>query len=150
VQPQLVTLPYNLLLQRSARESLNISLAGSIVIVDEAHNLIDTILSVHSLGITSRQVAQAREQIQEYLRRFSGRLKGSNEVNLRLLLQILDGLATFSTKWAAKHAATQSSGKGKGRAAEEILTAARLIKEMGGTLDQINVSVSASRTLAPG
>lgn len=35
---QLVTLPYNLLLQRSAREALGIDLKDQIVIVDEGHS----------------------------------------------------------------------------------------------------------------
>jgi DEAD_2 len=35
---QLVTLPYNLLLQKSAREALGIDLRGQVVIIDEAHS----------------------------------------------------------------------------------------------------------------
>ncbi len=35
---QLVTLPYNLLLQKSAREALGIDLKDQIVIIDEAHS----------------------------------------------------------------------------------------------------------------
>lgn len=139
---QLVTLPYNLLLHPSARASLNVSLKDSIVIVDEAHNLIDTILSVHTLSITSRQIIQARGQIQEYLRRFGGRLKGVNEVNLKLLEQILEGMERFASTWAGKKTAgvrPDLAGKGKAREIEEILTASQLVKEMGGTLDQINV-----------
>lgn len=37
-QAELVTLPYNLLLQKSAREALGIDLKGQIVIIDEAHS----------------------------------------------------------------------------------------------------------------
>lgn len=36
---QVVTLPYNLLLQQSAREALNINLENHIVVVDEAHSM---------------------------------------------------------------------------------------------------------------
>ncbi|CAB4429069.1 unnamed protein product [Rhizophagus irregularis] len=42
-QCQIVILPYNLLLQKSSRESMGISLKNNIVIIDEAHNLVDTI-----------------------------------------------------------------------------------------------------------
>lgn len=38
-QAELVTLPYNLLLQKSAREALGIDLKDQIVIIDEAHSL---------------------------------------------------------------------------------------------------------------
>lgn len=37
-QAQLVTLPYNLLLQKNAREALGIDLEGQIVVIDEAHS----------------------------------------------------------------------------------------------------------------
>lgn len=36
--PQLVTLPYNLVLQKSAREALGIDLTGQILVIDEAHS----------------------------------------------------------------------------------------------------------------
>jgi type I site-specific restriction-modification system R (restriction) subunit len=35
---KLVTLPYNLLLQKSAREALGIDLKNQIVLIDEAHS----------------------------------------------------------------------------------------------------------------
>ena len=51
-----MVLPYNILLHKSTREACGIKLDGNIVIVDEAHNLIDTISSVHSVEITAYQV----------------------------------------------------------------------------------------------
>jgi len=53
---QLVVLPYNLLLHKSTREACGIKLNGNVVIIDEAHNLIDTISSVYSVEITGSQV----------------------------------------------------------------------------------------------
>ena len=35
---QVITLPYNLLLNESAREALNIDLRDQIVVIDEAHS----------------------------------------------------------------------------------------------------------------
>jgi chromosome transmission fidelity protein 1 len=130
-QAHLITLPYNLLLQANGRSSLNITLKDSIVIIDEAHNLIDTILSIHTVSITSKQVKQAREQIQEYLRRFSTRLKGSNEVNLKKLLKLLDSLD--------KECIAQQKRMKGAKTIEEIVTAAELVRRLGGNLDQINL-----------
>ncbi|KAG8817056.1 ATP-dependent DNA helicase chl1 [Serendipita sp. 399] len=48
-QAELVCLPYNLLLQKQSREALGVDLKDQVVIVDEAHNLIDTILSTHTV-----------------------------------------------------------------------------------------------------
>ena len=51
-----MVLPYNLLLHKATREACGIKLAGNIVIVDEAHNLTDTISSIHSVEVTMIQV----------------------------------------------------------------------------------------------
>ncbi|KAJ2062838.1 ATP-dependent DNA helicase chl1 [Coemansia sp. S146] len=53
---QVVALPYNTLLSRSARQAMGISLAGNVAIVDEAHNLVDTILAIHSIALDWRTV----------------------------------------------------------------------------------------------
>ncbi|PWN50221.1 DNA repair helicase [Violaceomyces palustris] len=128
-QAELVTLPYNLLLQPSSLESLNLDIKGSIIIIDEAHNLIDTILSVQSVSIDSDMIRQAELQIDIYLERFSTRLRGINESNLRLLSAVLKGLARFCDSWA----------KGRKEGEEDIMTASKMVAEMGGNLDQVNL-----------
>ena len=45
-------LPYNSLLHAPTRDALGINLTGHIVIIDEAHNIIDTISSIYSVVIT--------------------------------------------------------------------------------------------------
>lgn len=37
-QAELVTLPYNLLLQKTARESLGLNIKDQIIVIDEAHS----------------------------------------------------------------------------------------------------------------
>jgi Rad3-related DNA helicase len=69
-----VTLPYPLLLQRSAREALGISLRDHIVIIDEAHNLMDAIAGIYSVSVTLEQVQQARTQLTVYLQKFRNKL----------------------------------------------------------------------------
>ncbi|KAL1919516.1 uncharacterized protein VTP21DRAFT_2209 [Calcarisporiella thermophila] len=97
-QCQIVTLPYNLLLQKSARESLGISLSNHIVIIDEAHNLIDTICSVHSVQLDRRDITLARKQLECYLERYQRRLKGSNVVYIRQILILLRALENHRVK----------------------------------------------------
>lgn len=53
---QLVVLPYQTLLHRPTRESVGIKLKGNVVIIDEAHNLIETINNIHSIEIKISQV----------------------------------------------------------------------------------------------
>ena len=40
---QIVIIPYNTLLHSSTREAINIQLENSVVIIDEAHNVLETI-----------------------------------------------------------------------------------------------------------
>lgn len=54
---QLVVLSYSTLLHTHTRESVGVRLHGSVVIIDEAHNLLDTITSVHSVEINGSQVS---------------------------------------------------------------------------------------------
>ena len=55
---QLVVLPYNLLLHQSTRKACGIRLEGNIVIIDEAHNLIDTITNIYSTEVSGAQVSE--------------------------------------------------------------------------------------------
>lgn len=52
----LIILPYQSLLSKSSQESLGLNLKSSVVIIDEAHNLADTLLSMHDAKITMSQV----------------------------------------------------------------------------------------------
>ncbi|KAK3724452.1 ATP-dependent DNA helicase chl1 [Vermiconidia calcicola] len=77
---EIVTLPYPLLLQKSAREALGISLKGHVVIIDEAHNLINAVEGIYSAQITEVQLTRARESLMIYLQKFRNRLKGANRI----------------------------------------------------------------------
>lgn len=54
----LVVLPYQSLLSKSSRESLGLNLKNNIVIIDEAHNLADSLISMYDAKITSSQVRE--------------------------------------------------------------------------------------------
>lgn len=55
----LIVLPYQSLLSKSSRESLGLNLKNSVVIIDEAHNLADSLLSMYDSKITLTQVKQS-------------------------------------------------------------------------------------------
>ncbi|KAI8613865.1 helicase C-terminal domain-containing protein [Chytriomyces sp. MP71] len=89
---QIVTLPYNMMLQKSTRESLGIKLKGNIVIFDEAHNLIDTITSIYSVTLEMHQLRRAQAQLQAYFSKYVGRLKGKNVIYIKQTLILLTAL----------------------------------------------------------
>ncbi|XP_022219161.2 ATP-dependent DNA helicase DDX11 [Drosophila obscura] len=86
---QLVLLPYQLLLQQSARQQLGIDLRGSIVIVDEAHNLLDSIAQLHGSELTRSQLELARDQVAGYKEQYAPRLSTRNLLRINQLLFVL-------------------------------------------------------------
>ncbi|ORX98335.1 DNA repair helicase [Basidiobolus meristosporus CBS 931.73] len=89
---QIVTMPYNVLLQKSSRDAMGISLKNNVLIIDEAHNLIDTITNVHSCTIGLSEVVNANQQLHLYLGKYRNRLKGKNQIYIRQILVLLGAL----------------------------------------------------------
>ena len=79
---EVVVLPYNILLHRAMREASGIHLQGNIVLIDEAHNLLETINAVYSVVITGAQLTKAHNQLSQYEQRYRTRF-------LSLLLALL-------------------------------------------------------------
>ncbi|KAI9886565.1 MAG: hypothetical protein M1823_001607 [Watsoniomyces obsoletus] len=92
---EIVTLPYQLLLQKSTRDALGLSLKGHVVIIDEAHNLMDTISNIYSVNVSLKQILRARAQLGVYLQRFRNRLKGKNRVYIAQTVRLLDSLTGY-------------------------------------------------------
>ena len=89
---EMITLPYPLLLQKTAREALGISLKGNVIIIDEAHNLINAVEGIYSSQVTEAQLNRARESLMFYLQKFRNRLKGSNRVYVTQVVRVIDSL----------------------------------------------------------
>ena len=123
---KIVTLPYPLLLQKSAREALDISLKGHVIVIDEAHNLMDAISSIHSIIVSHAQLKRSRAQLGIYLQRFRNKLKGKNRVYVTQVIRLLDSLAGYLETQAA-------NSKDK----EAIVGAGDLMTGKG--VDQINL-----------
>lgn len=94
---EIVTLPYPLLLQASAREALGIKLEGNIVIIDEAHNIMDAVANVHAAEIRLSELRRARKMLGIYFKRFGKKLKGENRIMVAQVVKVIDGLAEWST-----------------------------------------------------
>ncbi|MCJ1399339.1 ATP-dependent DNA helicase chl1 [Xylographa trunciseda] len=103
---ELVALPYPLLLQKTAREALDISLKGHVVIIDEAHNLMDAISNIHSVRISLSQLERSRSQLGVYLQRFRNKLKGKNRVYVTQVVRLIDSLIVYMKDTSAKSKST--------------------------------------------
>ncbi|KAJ1813677.1 ATP-dependent DNA helicase chl1, partial [Coemansia sp. RSA 2599] len=104
-----VALPYNMLLSKSARQSMGISLKDNVVIIDEAHNLVDTILSIHSVSLDRRTVSMLLEIVQMYFSKYWRKLKGSNTVYVRQTIALLKTLDKYMASLARSAGGDEST-----------------------------------------
>ncbi|XP_033095737.1 ATP-dependent DNA helicase DDX11-like [Anneissia japonica] len=88
-EAQVVVLPYNTLLHKSTRQACGIKLEGNIIIIDEAHNLTETIASMYSVEVTGSQFCRAHSQLSQYMDKFKSRLKAKNLMYIKQILQVL-------------------------------------------------------------
>nr|XP_020857160.1 ATP-dependent DNA helicase DDX11 isoform X1 [Phascolarctos cinereus]XP_020857161.1 ATP-dependent DNA helicase DDX11 isoform X1 [Phascolarctos cinereus]XP_020857162.1 ATP-dependent DNA helicase DDX11 isoform X1 [Phascolarctos cinereus] len=91
---QLVVLPYQMLLHAATRHAAGIKLEGQVVIIDEAHNLIDSITSIHSAEVSGSQLCQAHSQLSQYMERYRKLLKAKNLMYIKQILYLLEKFVT--------------------------------------------------------
>ncbi|KIK59311.1 hypothetical protein GYMLUDRAFT_1004719 [Collybiopsis luxurians FD-317 M1] len=136
-QAELITLPYNLLLQKSAREALGIDLKDQVVIVDEGHNLISTLLSLSTVHLSLALLQTALHQVTTYVTKFRNRLNPANLVQLKRLLTFLDALAKYMEEWREQR---PKSHAGKlAQESQEVLTPAELLECLGRKVVGVNM-----------
>ncbi|NXP44839.1 DDX11 helicase, partial [Heliornis fulica] len=87
---QLVVLPYQMVLHEPTRTAAGIKLKDQVVIIDEAHNLIDTITNIHSAEVSGSQLCCAHSQLQQYMERYRKRLKAKNLMYIKQILYLLE------------------------------------------------------------
>ncbi|XP_051239481.1 ATP-dependent DNA helicase DDX11 [Dicentrarchus labrax] len=89
---QLVVLPYQMLLHEATRRAAGVQLKGQVVIIDEAHNLSDTLSCIHSAELTGAQLCRAHSQLTQYADRYKSRLKAKNLMYIKQILFVIEGL----------------------------------------------------------
>ncbi|XP_057692593.1 ATP-dependent DNA helicase DDX11 [Corythoichthys intestinalis] len=91
-QVQLVVLPYQMVLHEATRRAAGIQLKNQVVIIDEAHNLSDTLSCIHSVELDGAQLCRAHSQLSQYAERFRSRLKAKNVMYIKQVLFVIEGL----------------------------------------------------------
>ncbi|XP_057967880.1 uncharacterized protein LOC131157611 [Malania oleifera] len=91
----LIILPYQSLLSKSSRESLGLNLKNSIIIIDEAHNLADSLISIYDAKITLSQLEQVHSHIEGYFGRFRNLLGPGNRRYIQTLIVLTQAFLHF-------------------------------------------------------
>ncbi|XP_061494663.1 ATP-dependent DNA helicase DDX11 isoform X2 [Rhineura floridana] len=87
---QLVVLPYQMLLHEATRSASGIKLKDQVVIIDEGHNLIDTLTCIYSAQVSGSQLRCAHSQLMQYMERYRKRLKAKNLMYIKQILFLLE------------------------------------------------------------
>ena len=72
-------------------DQVGIELEGNVVLIDEAHNLLPAIESIHSHVLTGAVLQRAHEQLLEYRTRYASRMNTQNVVYVDQILAVLSG-----------------------------------------------------------
>jgi chromosome transmission fidelity protein 1 len=108
-------------------------LHSHVVIIDEAHNLISTLLSLHSITLSISTIDSLTTALQTYWNKFKSRLTGLNASYLKQLTRVLLALKKAAMLWVE-----EANEKEKGKARESMMTVNELMKRLAGTIDQVN------------
>nr|XP_026690790.1 ATP-dependent DNA helicase DDX11 isoform X2 [Ciona intestinalis] len=114
---QLVVLPYQTLLHKATRQASGIKLKDSVVIIDEAHNLVEALNSMHSCLVTAKQLSKAYGQLSRYAKKFNSRLKARNLFYVKQLLYVLNNMMVL-----LKGMSLESDSKENRQKSSQLLT----------------------------
>ncbi|XP_076635339.1 ATP-dependent DNA helicase DDX11 [Colletes latitarsis] len=92
---QLILVPYNTILHKNTRISSGIVLKKNILIIDEAHNLLEAIERMHSVTITGRHLLHCYNQLLQYQKRFQINFSAKSVLSLSQLSFCLKKLFTI-------------------------------------------------------
>lgn len=88
----IVLLPYQMLLNDKIRSQFNLEMKNNIVIIDEAHNLLDTLSDMYSASINLSQLESCFSQLKLYLDKYITRMKPTNIVIFKRLVFVIQRL----------------------------------------------------------
>jgi chromosome transmission fidelity protein 1 len=85
-------MPYNMLLLDDLRTSVGIDLTNSVVIFDEAHNLVEAVNHIYSADVSYNQLDLSSQCVAEYSARFQSTLTGKNYYYINILSSVINSL----------------------------------------------------------
>lgn len=146
----MVTLPYNLLLQPSARDALGINLQDQVVVIDEAHSmcfasslyyflivhlisdLISSILTLSTITMTYQHLNDSLNQISAYLSKFRLRLSSHHALHLVRLKAFMKAFIAFIHDWRLQR-------KLSSERYTVVMTVHEIMHTLGQNMDAVNL-----------
>lgn len=94
----IIFMPYNLLFTKDGRASINIELKDSVVMIDEAHNIYDTIIQMNTVTLSIEIIQKYYDAFIKYKSKYEKRLTENNMENIKNIINILKYLVMFMSK----------------------------------------------------
>lgn len=94
-EAEIVVLPYNNLLHNETRQACSLDLKDNVVLIDEAHNILETICAIHSASITGMQLIGAHTILSRYYIKYHNRMSPRNAIMVKLTIQCLTELIRY-------------------------------------------------------
>jgi chromosome transmission fidelity protein 1 len=91
----LIAVSYPSLVNRNTQESLGIRTIGNIIMIDEAHNLIDVINSSNGASVSGSDVKRGSNLLILYLQKYQSRLSSRNIMYIKQILNLLKKIHSF-------------------------------------------------------
>jgi len=137
---EVVVVPYNTLLSKQARDAVGLSLKSALVIIDEAHNIPETLRSLSSMQLTLPIIEGASLQLSVYVKRYASRLAGRNIFYLSQIRKILVAMSKYLQRknhHRSKSGSSTRNNCGNVDPKSEMVTSTELLFDM--KVDNINI-----------
>lgn len=96
---EVILIPYNTLLHKATREANGIKLKNNVVIIDEAHNLLEALAQMHNVEIGYPHLYHSLNQLKSYKNKFNTRLSAKNLLLINQLIFVLSQLLLLLGKF---------------------------------------------------
>jgi chromosome transmission fidelity protein 1 len=89
---EVILVPYNTILHKAMREANGIDLKDNVIIIDEAHNLLEAMAQMHNSELSYSQIVQGLLQVKCYKQRFNTRFSAPNLLSINQLIFVITKL----------------------------------------------------------
>lgn len=89
---EIVLIPYNTLLHKATREANGIQLKHNVIIIDEAHNLLEALAQMYSHELAYNQVYHSLLQLKAYKHKFNTRFSAKTLLLLNQMIYVVSQL----------------------------------------------------------
>lgn len=94
-QAEVILAPYTLVLHKKNREAVGIDLQNSVLLIDEAHNIIEAMIDCHSASLTKVQAENSLAAVKNYYERFAIKLGAKSAMYFEQILHFLQAILSF-------------------------------------------------------